>query len=701
MEIPAFAPAFPTPPPRARSLFPVLKSTRRGPGAALSRSKPPSWRSLWKAQRPRFCHGGLLCQLKSGVRRGRDQMGRGTSAHAALLLLVAILTSEAFEIEDIAPGHKVAAQIGQMLVLRCRTTGCISPNFSWRTHLDSPLGGIMSTQGPNSFLTVESVGFENEYTYFCNAHCGEEKREKRVQINIYSFPSDPVIEVSSPLVLGKPASITCRVPKVFPSEQLVLSLKKGDEVLPIGQCCDESHSSSVQTKTVNVNFTPTKEDIGKEITCLAELPIEDMEFEPKERKTTHVLNVNFGPLNTRITAFPATTLSEGEALTLSCETESHPPTTIVWKKQLADGTVQFIEESYNLHIPHTQFSSSGIYICEATNNVTKEVENRTVSVTIQGPPVHPELSIFPSTSVREGEHVTLQCSVKSSPPADILIMKKSATEDAVLESQDGFVHIPRVAPTDAGDYKCQVKNEFGEAQMTRALHVEYGPRNTTIVVSPSNIVKEGDTVIMICSTDGSPTPKVSWKKRLPNGGSRLVSGDGTLTLEKVQAEDMGHYECEGSNHAGKDNKAVELVVEVFSPTTPALTDAPEIFTEVEDFTTETTAYNTPHQEADRHGQMENETSATPEDTAFTTYTTMKYDTVTYVVTSSDNDENGTEEIEIIIARMEEPNYVTPIIIAIAALATAAGPVAAILIYISRKAKINGSYSLVNSLKAKV
>lgn len=52
------------------------------------------------------------------------------------------------------------------------------------------------------------------------------------------------------------------------------------------------------------------------------------------------------------------------------------------------------------------------------------------------------------------------------------------------------------------------------------------------------------------------------------------------------------------------------------------------------------------------------------------------------------------------ARMEA-DYVTPIIIAVASLATAAGPVAAILIYISRKAKINGSYSLVNSLKAKV
>lgn len=65
-------------------------------------------------------------------------------------------------------------------------------------------------------------------------------------------------------------------------------------------------------------------------------------------------------------------------------TESHPTAKIVWKKLVNDGTVQFFEESYNLSIPHTQFSDSGIYICEATNNVTKEVENGTVSIIVQG-----------------------------------------------------------------------------------------------------------------------------------------------------------------------------------------------------------------------------------------------------------------------------------------------------------------------------
>ncbi|KAJ7332446.1 hypothetical protein JRQ81_014626 [Phrynocephalus forsythii] len=609
-------------------------------------------------------------------------MSRVTPTRATLLLLVSILTSEAFEIKDIAPGHKIAAQIGERLVLNCCTIGCASPEFSWRTEMDNPLGGTMTVEGPNSFLTVDSVGFANEHTYVCNAVCGKEKREKKVKIDIYSFPSDPVIEISSPLVLEKPASITCHVHSVFPSEQLVLSLKKNDELLPTGEPEPGPPSSSVQTKTIHFNFIPSKEDAGKEITCIAELTIEEMEFEPKERKTTHVLNVIFGPLNTHITEMPGCTLSEGQMLTLTCVTESHPPAEIVWKKQLADGTVQLIQDSHELFIPHTQFSDSGTYICEATNSVTKEVERRTISVFIQGPPAHLEFPIVPATTVQEGESVTLQCSAKSSSPAHVFIKKKSASGDVVLESQGGFFNISRVAPADAGDYECQVRNEFGDNQMIRTLHVEYGPRNTTIVVTPSNIVKEGDTVIMRCSTDANPTPKVSWKKQLSNGESHLVSEDATLMLKKVQVQDMGHYECEGLNRAGKDNKAVELVVEVLSRTTSVLTDAPVTFTEVGDFTRKTTAYSTPHPETDSQGHTENESPAAPVDTVFTTHMAMKNETFTHSVTSFANDKNATEETEIIIGRMKGPDYVAPIIIAVASLATAAGPVAAILIYIS-------------------
>lgn len=53
------------------------------------------------------------------------------------------------------------------------------------------------------------------------------------------------------------------------------------------------------------------------------------------------------------------------------------------------------------------------------------------------------------------------------------------------------------------------------------------------------------------------------------------------------------------------------------------------------------------------------------------------------------------------ARLEEPDQMIPFIIAFSSVAAVAVPAAAILIYVSRQAKINGSYSLVKALRLKV
>lgn len=53
------------------------------------------------------------------------------------------------------------------------------------------------------------------------------------------------------------------------------------------------------------------------------------------------------------------------------------------------------------------------------------------------------------------------------------------------------------------------------------------------------------------------------------------------------------------------------------------------------------------------------------------------------------------------ARLEGPDQMIPLIIAFSSVAAVAVPAVAILIYVSRQAKINGSYSLVKALRLKV
>jgi len=52
-------------------------------------------------------------------------------------------------------------------------------------------------------------------------------------------------------------------------------------------------------------------------------------------------------------------------------------------------------------------------------------------------------------------------------------------------------------------------------------------------------------------------------------------------------------------------------------------------------------------------------------------------------------------------KLEKPDQIMPLMIALSCVTAIAIPVVAILIYVSRKAKINGSYSLVKALRLKV
>ncbi|KAM6124654.1 vascular cell adhesion protein 1 [Pterocles gutturalis] len=539
------------------------------------------------------------------------QMGR--TSQAVLIILCVLMTVKAFEIE-IIPANRIVAQIGKRLILTCNTTGCASPSFSWRTQMDNPLGGIVNNHRTYSTLTMNPVSIVNSHAYVCTVFCGEkEKKEKSIKVELYSFPSDPIIEISPSLVAGEPATVICKIPDVYPSHHLEVLLKKEEQVLH-EENFYEDDSTNTETKTVTYSFNPTAEDIGKEISCVARLPLPNMDFEPKERVTSQKLNANFGPQNTIITASPSNSPMEGDPLKLTCVTESNPQPQIVWSKHLSDESIQHLIENNVLSIPRAHFTDSGLYICEVINLVTNKTEKATVDIVIQGAPNIAELSIEPSTTVQEGENVSIRCSAESNPPPKIILRRKSDSADLGPYSEGAVLQIPSVTFLNGGDYECVAENKFGKSRSEITLNVEYGPKNTMISVIPATAVKEGETVTMKCTSSGSPAPVISWKKKTATGESEKIFQDATLTIQNIKSQDLGLYECEAYNQFGKEEKAVELLVQ---------------------------------------------------------------------------------------GRLEKPDQMIPLIIAFSCVTAIAVPVVAILIYVSRKAKLNGSYSLVKALRLKV
>ncbi|XP_014794372.1 PREDICTED: vascular cell adhesion protein 1 isoform X2 [Calidris pugnax] len=538
----------------------------------------------------------------------------GRASQAVLIILYMLMTVKAFEME-IIPANRIVAQIGDTLILTCNTTGCASPSFSWRTQMDNPLGGTVNNHRTYSTLTMNPVSIVNSHDYLCTVFCGkQEKKEKSIKVELYSFPSDPIIEISpSSFVDGKQVTVTCKIPDVYPSGYLEVILKKDKSILHEKNFYDDD-STNAETKTVKYSFNPVAEDMGKEITCVAKLPIANMDFEPKERITSQKLNANFGPQNTVITVSPENPPMEGNPLSLTCMTESNPPPQIVWRKRLADESTKHLIENNVLSIPHAHFNDSGLYICEVINLVTNKTEKATVDIVIQGAPNIPELSIEPSTWVQEGENVSIQCSAESNPPPKIILRRKTDSADMGPYSEGRILLLPSVTFLNGGDYECVAQNRFGERKNDITLNVEYGPRNTMISVIPAAAVKEGETVTMKCTSSGNPAPVISWKKKKATGEFEKTFKGATLTIQSVKSQDLGLYECEAYNPFGGELKSVTLLFQ---------------------------------------------------------------------------------------GRLEKPDQMIPLIIAFSSVAAVAVPVVAILIYVSRKAKINGSYSLVKALRLKV
>ncbi|XP_074689351.1 vascular cell adhesion protein 1 isoform X1 [Strix aluco] len=628
--------------------------------------------------------------------------GKIKAENADEFMYVLPIVVKAFEME-IIPANRIIVQIGETLILTCNATGCASPSFSWRTQMDNPLGGTVNNYITYSTLTMNPVSIVNSHDYLCTVSCGEKgKKEKSIKVEPYSFPSDPIIEISPSLVAGEPVTVICKIPDVYPSHRLEVLLKKEEHVLHEKEFY-EDESTNTETKTVTYSFNPTAEDIGKDITCVAKLSISTTTgFEPKERVTSQKLNANFGPQNTIISASPGNLSMEGDPLKLTCVTESNPPPQIIWRKHLADESIQHLIENNVLSIPHARFTDSGLYICEVINPVTNITEKATVDIVIQGAPNIAELSVEPSTTVQEGENVSIQCSAESNPPPKIILRRKSDNADMGPYSE-GRILLPSVTFLNGGDYECVAENKFGKSKSEITLNVEYGPKNTTISVIPATAVKEGETVMMKCTSSGNPAPVISWKKKKATGESEKISEGATLTIQKIKSQDLELYECEAYNQFGKEEKSVKLLVQVPPQNITVLIYPSENVKEGENVTITCSTYsNPPSQMVLKKVHQEKEIILPSVNGTFILYNVTKNDTGRYLLDVFNEVGNNVKVIEIaVVGRLEKPDQMIPVIIAFSCVTAIAVPVVAILIYVFRKAKINGSYSLVKALRLKV
>ncbi|XP_064815872.1 B-cell receptor CD22-like [Oncorhynchus masou masou] len=86
----------------------------------------------------------------------------------------------------------------------------------------------------------------------------------------------------------------------------------------------------------------------------------------------------------------------------------------------------------------------------------------------------------------------------------------------------------------------------------------YGPKNTSVSVSPSGEIVEGSSVTLTCSSDANPpVDKYTWYKK--KVASPKASGQ-SYSITNIISEDRGEYYCEAQNTIASKKSIAQMII---------------------------------------------------------------------------------------------------------------------------------------------
>lgn len=166
---------------------------------------------------------------------------------------------------------------------------------------------------------------------------------------------------------------------------------------------------------------------------------------------------------------------------------------------------------------------------------------------------------------------------------DDMLLRFDNTRMLVLPT--GSLEIDELTLQDRGTYQCNVTYEnYSRVSSKTNLNIKSPSGNPEAFVAPnfvvrptSQVVREGDQVILECASNGNPKPKVTW---LRNGididfndlDSRFrITGTGSLQITTVEDSDSGDYQCRASNSVESADASATINVHI----PPKFIQAPE------------------------------------------------------------------------------------------------------------------------------